>query len=90
MRASPSARYPSSPHATDFVDLYPYESFIQSHLETTYLHGRLGLDGTYAMPLSLTYRYSDSLLVDLKCVALGGAFSFPTDSSGTGHSPRCG
>src|SRR5262245_31286419 len=26
---------------TDFVDLYPYESFIQSHLETTYLHGRL-------------------------------------------------
>src|SRR5262249_35437881 len=23
---------------TDFVDLYPYESFFQSHLETSYLH----------------------------------------------------
>jgi hypothetical protein len=34
----------------------------------------VGLDGTYAMPLSLTYRYSDSLLFDLKYVALGGAF----------------
>jgi hypothetical protein len=71
---------------TDFVDLYPYESFIQSHLETTFMHGRLtpavtmivGLDGTYAMPLDLAYRYSDSLIFDLKYVALGGAFSFPT------------
>src|SRR4029077_7350805 len=26
---------------TDFVDLYPYESFLQSHLETTYMHGRV-------------------------------------------------
>jgi hypothetical protein len=71
---------------TDFVDLYPYESFFQSHLETSYLHGRLtpaitmivGLDGTYTLPIDLTYRYSDSFLVDLKYVALGGAFAFPT------------
>jgi len=71
---------------TDFVDLYPYESFFQSHLETTFMHGRLtpgitmivGLDGTYAMPVQLTYRFSDSLLFDLKYVALGGAFAFPT------------
>src|SRR5262245_2877960 len=71
---------------TDFVDLYSYESFFQSHLETSYMHGRLtpgitmivGLDGTYAMPVQLTYRFSDSLLFDLKYVALGGAFAFPT------------
>jgi hypothetical protein len=71
---------------TDFVDLYPYESFIQSHLETSFMHGRLtpavtmivGLDGTYILPVGLTYRYSDSMLVDLKYVALGGSFTFPT------------
>ncbi len=71
---------------TDFVDLYPYESFFQSHLETAYMHGRLtpaitaviGLNGTYVLPIGLTYRYSDSLLFDLKYVALGGAFQFPT------------
>jgi uncharacterized protein DUF1302 len=71
---------------TDFVDLYPYESFIQSHLQTDYLHGRLepsmtiivGLDGTYALPIGLTFRYSDNLLFDLKYAALGGNFNFPT------------
>lgn len=50
------------------------------------MHGRLtpaitmvvGLDGTYTLPVGLTYRYSDSMLVDLKYVALGGAFAFPT------------
>src|SRR5262249_22001305 len=72
--------------ATDFGDLYPYESFFQGHLETTYFHGRvspaitaiLGLDGTYALPVGVTFRWSDSLLLDLKYVALGGAFTFPT------------
>ena len=71
---------------TDFVDLYPYESFVQSHLETAYLHGRVtpaitavfGLDGTYAIPVGVTLRYSDSLLIDLKYIALGGNFNFPT------------
>ncbi len=38
----------------------------------------VGLDGTYTLPIDLTYRYSDSFLVDLKYVALGGAFAFPT------------
>jgi hypothetical protein len=71
--------------ATDFVDLYPYESFFQSHLETTYMHGRLtpsltmivGLDGVYALPVGLNYRFSDSLVFDLKYVLLGGNFNFP-------------
>jgi uncharacterized protein DUF1302 len=71
--------------ATDFVDLYPYESFFQSHLETNYLHGRLtpaitmivGLDGVYALPVGVTYRYSDNMVLDLKYTALGGNFYWP-------------
>lgn len=71
--------------ATDFVDLYPYESFIQSHLETSYLHGRLnpsltmvvGFDGVYALPVGLNYRFSDSLIFDFKYALLGGNFNFP-------------
>ena len=49
----------------------------QHHLQAP--HGRHGfLDGTYTLPVGLTYRYSDSMLVDLEYVALGGAFAFPT------------
>ncbi|HLY39460.1 MAG TPA: DUF1302 family protein, partial [Candidatus Binatia bacterium] len=70
---------------TDFVDLYPYESFIQSHLQTDYAHGRVtpsltlivGLDGVYGVPMGVTFRYSDRLLLDLKYVLLGGNFNFP-------------
>jgi hypothetical protein len=70
---------------TDFVDLYPYESFVQTHLQTDYLHGRVtpsitaivGLDGVYAFPMGVTYRYKDSLLFDFKYVLLGGNFYFP-------------
>jgi hypothetical protein len=70
---------------TDFVDLYPYESFIQSHLQTDYAHGRVtpsltlivGLDGVYGVPMGVTFRYSDRLLFDLKYVLLGGNFNFP-------------
>jgi hypothetical protein len=72
--------------ATDFVDLYPYESFVQTHLQTDYLHGRLtpavtaviGLNGTFAVPVELTYRYTDWLLFNLKYAYLGGAFMWPT------------
>jgi hypothetical protein len=72
--------------AKDFVDLYPYESFFQTHLETQYMHGRLtpavtaviGLNGTYVFPFGVTYRYSDNLLLDLRYILLGGAFAFPT------------
>jgi hypothetical protein len=71
---------------SDFVDLYPYESFVQTHLETSYMHGRLnpsitvvlGLNGTYVIPIGLNYRFNDNLLFDLKYVATGGAFMFPT------------
>jgi hypothetical protein len=71
---------------TDFVDLYPYESFVQTHVQTDYMHGRLtpavtaivGLNGTYAIPMGVTYRYTDSVLFDLKYILLGGNFMFPT------------
>jgi hypothetical protein len=71
---------------TDFVDLHPYESFVQTHLQTDYMHGRLtpaitavmGLNGTFVVPVGLTYRYTDSLLFDFKYIYLGGAFTFPT------------
>jgi hypothetical protein len=72
--------------AKDFVDLYPYESFVQTHLQTDYMHGRLtpaltvvlGLNGTYVIPMGVTYRYTDSLLFDFKYDLLGGNFMFPT------------
>jgi len=70
---------------TDFVDLYPYESFFQTHLQTDYMHGRLtpaitaivGLDGVYGFPMGVTYRFTDSFLFDFKYVLLGGNFNFP-------------
>jgi len=42
----------------------------------------INLRGTYAFPVGLTYRYSDSLLFDVKYVALAGGF-FQTASSAT-------
>jgi hypothetical protein len=70
----------------DFVDLLPYESFFQTHLQTDYFHGRItpsitaivGTSGTYAFPMDVVYRYNDSLLFDFQYVMLGGAFAFPT------------
>ena len=65
---------------TDFVDLYAYESFVQTHLQTDYLHGRLtpsvmaiiGFNGTFVVPVGVTYRHTDSMLLE------------------TGSSVRCG
>lgn len=70
---------------TDFVDLYPYESFFQTHLETSYMHGRLvpsitaiaGLNGVFGFPMGLSYRYTDNLIFDLRYTILGGNFYFP-------------
>jgi uncharacterized protein DUF1302 len=72
--------------AEDFVDQGEYESFVQSHLQTDYWHGRLtpaitaiiGLNGTYAIPMDVAYRFTDNVIFDLKYVPLGGAFRFPT------------
>ena len=71
---------------SDFVDLLPYTSFFQSHIQTDYFHGRItpsitaivGLQGTYAFPFDVVYRYNDSLLFDFQYIKLGGSFTFPT------------
>ena len=38
----------------------------------------VGLNGTYLIPMGLTYRLRDACLLDLKYVLTGGNFLFPT------------
>ncbi|MFN8545211.1 MAG: DUF1302 family protein [Candidatus Binatia bacterium] len=67
---------------TDFVDLHPLEWFSQTTLQTDYLHGRVtprvtaivNGRGTYAFPVSLVYRWSDTLLFELRYVPIAGGF----------------
>lgn len=66
----------------DYVQQKKVESFMQAHLQTDYLHGRLtpgitgifNVRGTYALLPTLTYRISDWLLFDLSYVHIGGEF----------------
>ncbi|TMB20065.1 MAG: hypothetical protein E6J71_09990 [Deltaproteobacteria bacterium] len=68
--------------STDFVDKKPVEWFIQSTMQTDYLHGKLeprltivvNPRGTYAIPMSVEYRYTDNLLFDLRYTILWGGF----------------
>jgi len=68
----------------DFVQLQTVDNaFIQTHLQTDYLHGRLTPQltaivnrlGTWALPIQLTYRWSDWLIFDVYYTSIGGAFS---------------
>ena len=67
---------------TDFVDLHPFEWFVQTTLQTDYLHGRVtprftaivNGRGTYVLPVGVTLRWSDRLLFDLKYIPLAGGF----------------
>jgi hypothetical protein len=71
------------PATTDFVQLQKVDMFMQSHITTDYLHGRLSPAvtvianalGTYVVASQLTYRWSDSLIFDAYYTAVGGAFS---------------
>ncbi len=71
------------PKTDDFVQLQRVDAFWQTHLSTDYMHGRLSpsatvivdVVGTWAAPLQLTYRWSDSLLFDLYYTPIGGMFS---------------
>ena len=71
------------PTNDDFVQLQRVDVFWQTHLQTDYLHGRLSPSatvivnalGTWAVPLQLTYRWSDSLLFDLYYTSIGGMYS---------------
>ena len=68
--------------ASDFVDLKPVEMFFQTTIQTDYLHGRLTPRRTtivnartsYVVAPSVQYRWSDTLLFDLRYAALFGSF----------------
>jgi hypothetical protein len=67
----------------DFVQLPKVDMFVQSHITTDYLHGRLtpGVTGifnalgTFVVATQLTYRWSDSMIFDAYYTTIGGAFS---------------
>jgi len=73
----------AEPQPADFVQQQKVEAFMQSHLQSDYMHGRLtpavtvivNRLGTVAVPFQLTYRYTDSLLFDLFYVNISGAFT---------------
>jgi hypothetical protein len=72
----------TQPTAADFVQLPKVDMFVQSHLSTDYMHGRLTPNitgifnaiGTYVIAAQLTYRWSDSLIFDTYYTTIGGAF----------------
>jgi hypothetical protein len=66
----------------DFVQLKEVEAFAQTHLETSYMHGRLvpaitviaNVRGTHAVLPEINYRWNDSLLFGVKLVYIGGEY----------------
>jgi len=66
----------------DFVQLKKVEGFVQTHLQTDYLHGLLvpGLTwiqnfrGTWALQPSVLYRWTDWMLLSLAYTTIGGEF----------------
>ncbi len=72
----------TSPTPADFVQLEKVESFVQAHLQTDYLHGRLtpgmtviqNLRGTYVINPTVTYRWTDWMLFTLNYITVGGAY----------------
>jgi len=69
----------------DYVQLPKVDMFVQSHISSDYMHGRLtptltGIFyalGTFVVEAQLTYRWSDSLIFDTYYTTIGGAFSGP-------------
>ncbi|MFQ5665983.1 MAG: DUF1302 family protein [Candidatus Binatia bacterium] len=66
----------------DFVQLKVVEAFAQIHLQSDYLHGRFtpgityiqNARGTYAILPTLSYRWTDWLLFDIKLIHIGGEY----------------
>jgi hypothetical protein len=66
--------------AHDFVDAYQYEGFLQTAIQTDYMHGRLeprlvfidDVSGIFAFAPSVTYRLSDNLLLSGTYLAIAG------------------
>jgi len=62
----------------NFEDQYRFEAFLQTALQTDYLHGKLSpriviitdVNGTFAFITSATYRFTDSLLAGVNWIAI--------------------
>ena len=67
------------PH--NFVDAYAFEGFLQTALQTDYMHGKLtprlvliqDVSGIFAFLPSVTYRVSDNLLLSATYIAIAGS-----------------
>jgi hypothetical protein len=67
---------------SDFVQQKKVEAFMQVHLQTDYMHGRLSpgityiqnARGTYAINPAVTYRWADWLLFGINYVTIGGDY----------------
>lgn len=65
----------------NFVDQYPFEGFLQTALQTDYLHGRLtprivvitDVSGIFAFAPTVTYRASDNLLLTGTYIAIASS-----------------
>jgi|GEM_PF-676010 len=65
----------------NFVDAYPFEGFLQTALQTDYLHGRLtpriviitDVSGIFGFAPTATYRVSDNLLVSGTYLAIAAS-----------------
>jgi hypothetical protein len=66
----------------DFVQQKKVEAFVQTHLTSDYMHGRLSpgitiiqnVRGTYVIQPDLIYRWTDWLLFDLNYITIGGDY----------------
>lgn len=81
------------PGKCDFVNLPPFDWFVQTHLETDYMHGRLhpavttiatGVGGLVFMP-ELTFRVTDSFLLNTKYVNIHTFGSINNGFLGVGY-----
>ena len=70
------------PVPNDFVQQKKVEMFMQTHLQSDYLHGRLtpgityiqNVRGTYAVIPDLIYRWRDWMLFNVNAVIIGGEY----------------
>jgi len=68
----------ASTYAHDFVDAYQYEGFLQTAIQTDYMHGSLqprivlitDISGIFGFAPSLTYRLTDNLLLSATYLAI--------------------
>jgi hypothetical protein len=67
---------PGQPRGCDFVNESPFSAFVQSHVETTYMHGKLApavtvimnTYGALAFLNDLSYRWTDSFITSARYI----------------------